>query len=220
MKRITCIIAALCVLLMTTAAYAAPEWTENPPATQTAEAQNETDKTQTAEAPVYGYLGRAGSGAVDVDGDGETDLTVPPEDIIDVTVPLNVAVLATYNGADKKFFSGVGTVWNNSRYSSVAVSMTSFTRQAGNVSEVTLGRWDGRLSQHQVAMQIQPTVHSVTRFAAQDVTTIRTSPVAMGTLGPDMGTEYTFDGQFETSLVRVHKGEEVVFDTVFMFTKA
>ena len=112
-------------------------------------------------------------------------------------------------------------VRNNSAYSSVEVSMTSFVRQAGSTSEVTLAKWDAtRLTQHQVAMQIQPTGNSITKFPAQDVTTIRTSPVDMGMIGPESATEYIFDGQFENSLVRTHKGEEVVFDTVFLVSKA
>ena len=42
--------------------------------------------------------------------------------------------------------------------------------------------------------------NSITKFPAQDVTTIRTSPVDMGMIGPESATEYIFDGQFENSL--------------------
>ena len=207
-------------LLFGATAYAAPTWVDAPPGETATQAPDEGDKRMKNESPVYGYMGNANT-EIDIDGDGEMDLNVPMEDIIDVTVPLDVSVVAMYNGAEKEFYSAIGTVRNNSAYSSVEVSMTSFVRQAGSTSEVTLAKWDAtRLTQHQVAMQIQPTGTSITKFPAQDVTTIRTSPVDMGMIGPESATEYIFDGQFENSLVRTHKGEEVVFDTVFLVSKA
>lgn len=219
MKRLVCIIAAMFILMAGTA-YAAPAWTDDPPGLQTAESTAETDKTLEHEAPVYGYMGNAGY-EVDVDGDGTADMTVPAEDIIDVTVPLDVMVVATYNGAQTKLYSAVGTVANHSGANAVDVEMISFRRNAGQTTDVVLAAWGSTLNQHKIALKIQPTEDSLTKFTAQDVTTIReTSAVGLGQLGPGQYTEYAFDGQFLPNLIAVHKGETVKFTAGFKFAKA
>ena len=128
-------------LLFGATAYAAPTWVDAPPGETATQAPDEGDKRMKNESPVYGYMGNANT-EIDIDGDGEMDLNVPMEDIIDVTVPLDVSVVAMYNGAEKEFYSAIGTVRNNSAYSSVEVSMTSFVRQAGSTSAVSYTHLD------------------------------------------------------------------------------
>ena len=218
MKRMVLLIAAVCLLWAGTA-YAAPAWT-NPPAEQTAQATAEADKELAHEAPVYGYMGNAGY-EVDVDGDGTADMVVAAEDIIDVTVPVDVQVVAAYNGAEVKLYSAVGYVTNNSASNSVNAQMISFTRQAGQTSGVMLAAWDSTLNQHKIALKVEPGQFALTKFTPRDVVTVKeAAAVELGAIGPEARTEYQFLGQFLPNLISVHKGETVKFTAGFKFTKA
>ena len=100
-----------------------------PPGETATQAPDRRDKRMKNEPPVYGYMGNAKT-EIDIDGDGETDLDVPIEDIIDVTVPLDVSVVAMYNGAEKRvLFSNRNCHATTALILSVEVSMTSFVRR-------------------------------------------------------------------------------------------
>ncbi|WP_066647063.1 hypothetical protein [Christensenella timonensis] len=125
MKRLVSII-LVCILVSAggKAAFATPAFTE-PPQGQDISSSPSDPASLAGEVPVYGYVGRAAAGGIDVDGDGTIDIEVKADDILDVTVPLEIPlVAASYQGAAKMFAPPAVRVYNNNEDSSTAVRVS------------------------------------------------------------------------------------------------
>lgn len=73
---------------------AAPNWSSEGGADNAQGDQRKTGKTDTAgEAPVYGAIGNLDDQySMDIDGDGNADITIPEADLIEVSVTPSIAV--------------------------------------------------------------------------------------------------------------------------------
>lgn len=186
---------------------------------------------QGAEIPVYGTITITNQNrTVDVDGDGKPDAEVndlvPPEDIIDVSVPLNVMVAVQYvPGEDARFYSGIGTVTNNSIYSPVNVDIVEFSKKPGQTSTVDLVAWGDPAAFADAANDIALRLRTPAEMAYGslfDVTeAAEDTPIPLGTLQTEQGTNFDFVAALSNAFAAAHKDDTdvVEFKNVFRFTK-
>ena len=167
---------------------------------------------------------------VDIDGDGKPDATVndlvDPADIIDVSVPLNVMVAVQYvAGSEPQFFSGLGTVTNNSAYSSVHVDVVQFQKKEGQAGTVRLVPWDDPAGfadpNNDIALKLR-TPGNMAYGSLYDVTGLTdTAPAPMGILGIGQSATFDFMAAFGNAFALEHKDDtyRTEFRDVFRFTK-
>ena len=184
-------------------------------------ATGEDIKSGEAEIETYGYIGNMPKSGVDLDEDGQVDAIAPAADMIDVTVPMNVMMYASWdNFAEKKnFVSPNSMVVNNNLVTSVKVEVTGF-EPAGAGRTIDLLGMDVLKGENDIGVLVKPTGTGTVRFLPTDITKVDSSaPLSMGTLAGGEGIFYTFEGDYIKELVQNHKGESLVCNTIFRFSR-
>ncbi|MEG1754030.1 MAG: hypothetical protein RR234_08970, partial [Christensenella sp.] len=185
-----------------------------------------------AQIPLSGYIGLTDQNRmVDIDGDGKPDKDVndlvKPEDIIDVSVPLNVGIMVQYvPGSNAKFYSGVGEVKNNSVLSPIKVEVVEFTKKSVPASTINLVAWGDPTTfvnkNNDIALKLR-TPGEMAYGTLYDVFGVTEAvPIVLGTLPKQTGLTFDFTAAFGNELAIAHQGDTGVteFKNVFKFTKA
>ncbi|WP_302759930.1 hypothetical protein [Christensenella hongkongensis] len=183
----------------------------------------EAIKSGEADIPTYGYIGSMPKAGVDMDEDGTVDAIAPESDMINVTVPSNVMMYATWSDlkGEKRFYAPVSAVVNNNAESPVRVSIEAVTPESASAA-FALADWGELKTEDNISLKIRPaTAGQAVTFGERDVTQIsKEAPLEFGVLEGGSGMFYTFEGDYARDMVQTHMGESLVCSNVFRFTKA
>ena len=184
-------------------------------------ATGEDIKSGETELETYGYVGNMPKSGVDLDEDGQVDAIAPTADMIDVTVPMNVMMYASWDNfaEQKNFVAPNSLVVNNNLVTPVKVEVTAFEPNSP-AGTITLAGMDAVKTDNDIGVLVKPAGTGTVRFLPTDITKVdKTAPLNMGTLKGGEGVFYTFDGDYAKGLIQYHKNEQLVCKNVFRFSR-
>lgn len=222
-KLVSIILVIILAIFPGSMCLAAPAFTDTPQSEATAAAPDDPANL-TGDVPVYGYVGRAKAGGVDVDGDGVIDIEVKSSDILDMTVPLKIPLVAApYAGAAKIYAAPAVRVYNNNEDTgtSVKVSIVGFDAQGGTHG-ITLVA--GAPDENSIALQAirpegQRDPFDFPVGAGYVCNASEANPIVLGEV-PGLGDRcFTYGSDLPAGFLTQHMGQKLEYWNTFRFDK-
>lgn len=228
MKK-TMVLITFCLLLSVLPIDAAGTWIGQ-------ENQDKTGKSDTAaEIPVYGAIGSPKNGAMDIDGDGTADITLPEADLIEVSVTPAVAV-NVYRDKTVKSVSAKCTIKNLNADNKLKVTMESLVAGNNTAKQIRITEDLNRYKEDGLNLSIYAKTDSRNAFAGSGqgkslgqraaglAGTAKSSPVpiTLGTLSEKGGRTpsgtYLFKADCKNAFIEKYQGRAINFQAIYKFT--
>lgn len=223
-KLVGMILVSILAVLLGGTCLAAPAFTDTPQSEATA-ATPDDPVNLADDVPVYGYVGRANAGGVDVDGDGVIDIEVKSSDILDMTVPLKIPLVAApYGSAAKIYAAPAVRVYNNNEDTgtSVKVSIVGFDARNGTHG-ITLAA--GPSDDNSIALQAirpegQRAPFDFPDGAGYVCNASEASPIVLGEVPGLEDRCFTYGSELPAGFLTQHMGQKLEYLNTFRFDKA
>ncbi|MEG1473394.1 MAG: hypothetical protein RSC25_04610 [Christensenella sp.] len=215
MKRMIAIILMLLILVMGQAVGYAVDWKADatPEATATTSA---AVRSMDANTPMHGYIGSASTAGVDVDNDGKTDISVSANDLISVSVPLDVVTRAEMYANAVRFYSPDFEILNNGAVP-LRVSMVDFKPKVGNTLAITA--WNAAHGANDIAIKMMQTTYDPVIWE-KDITTIGSGYLFTDSLKSGDSVKFKLDATYAKDMLNAHMNTTQAFDCVYKIEAA
>lgn len=242
-RQTAAVFLALCTIITTAIpTLAAPVWSGKGGADNIQGDKSQTGKTDTTgEAPVYGAIGNLDDRySMDIDGDGNADITIPKGDLIEVSVTpsmvVNIYPEKAQDGKEAAIIStsAEGSIENQNTNNRLKVSLDGLEARDENAGQIKVTDETVQNAENGLSLSIYGKTEDNNAFimtgeclgtnpvslanAAQDPPV----PIILGTLSEKGGAApsgiYLLKGDCRPEFVEKYKDQPITYRAVYKFT--